>query len=71
MKQNLITEQTVERVFALRPGTLARQRYKGEPLLPFVKIGRHVRYRRADVSRAANTVIGRKRDRGNVEQAAA
>lgn len=68
---SLYPEDWVEDVFRLRRGTLARARYKGEPLLPFVKIGRHIRYRRADVARAANTVIGRKRDRGNVEKAAA
>jgi hypothetical protein len=61
---DLIDEQATAELLCLSPGTLSVWRSTGRYNLPFLKIGRNVRYRRADVltwldsrSRANGTTV--------------
>lgn len=52
----LITEKQAAKLLAVSPGTLRVQRCvgaspKGLPMIPFVRIGRAVRYRLRDIQR--------------------
>lgn len=60
----LLTENEAAFVLDLEPGSLAVFRCVGRHNIPFIKIGRNVRYRRADLERwldsrtHANSVTG-------------
>lgn len=45
----LLDEQAAASYLDLKPGTLSVWRSTGRYAIPFVKIGRNVRYRRADL----------------------
>ena len=45
----LLDEQAAAAYLDLKPGTMAVWRSTGRYAIPFVKIGRNVRYRRADL----------------------
>lgn len=45
----LLDEQAAATYLDLKPGTLSVWRSTGRYAIPFVKIGRNVRYRRADL----------------------
>lgn len=45
----LLDEQAAAAYLDLKPGTLSVWRSTGRYAIPFVKIGRNVRYRRADL----------------------
>ncbi len=45
----LVDEQKAARFLGNKPGTLAVWRSTGRYNLPFIKVGRSVRYRRADL----------------------
>ncbi|MHB8421523.1 MAG: helix-turn-helix domain-containing protein [Leptospirales bacterium] len=57
MSNNLLTSEEVGKILNVKPQTLACWRLYGENL-PFVKVGRLVRYRRSDIEAwlAAQTV---------------
>lgn len=46
---HLLDEQAAATYLDLKPGTLSVWRSTGRYAIPFVKIGRNVRYRRADL----------------------
>ena len=46
----LLTEDEAAALLKLQPGTLATWRVRGRPHLPFVRVGRCVRYRQQDIS---------------------
>jgi len=48
-EQKLLTETEVAKLLGLSPRTLQAWRYRGGHTPPFIKVGRSVRYRRADV----------------------
>ena len=48
-EQRLLTETEVAKLLGLSPRTLQAWRYRGGHTPPFIKVGRSVRYRRADV----------------------
>ncbi|MCC6297094.1 MAG: helix-turn-helix domain-containing protein [Pseudomonadales bacterium] len=45
----LLTEDEAAQLLKIQPATLACWRVKGRPHLPFVRVGRCVRYRRQDI----------------------
>lgn len=45
----LLTDDEAAALLKLQPATLAAWRLRGHPALPFVRVGRCVRYRRRDV----------------------
>lgn len=45
----LLNEEEAAEVLAIKPQTLAAWRCRGVNSLPFVKVGRAVRYRRSDL----------------------
>jgi len=45
----LLTEDEAAQLLKIQPATLAPWRVKGRPILPFVRVGRCVRYRRQDI----------------------
>ena len=47
--RDLLDEKAAARILDNSPGTLAVWRSTGRYALPFIKIGRNVRYRRADL----------------------
>lgn len=47
--RDLLDEQEAAEVLTLAPGTLSVWRSTGRYNLPFIKIGRNVRYRRGDL----------------------
>lgn len=49
LSEPLLTEQQAAEVLCIRPGTLACWRVTKRYPLPYVKIGRSVRYRRSDL----------------------
>jgi len=49
MKTNLITEQRAAEYLGVAPGTLRIWRCTGRVQLPFVRVGRSIRYRVEDV----------------------
>lgn len=55
-----LTERQAADHLGVSPGTLANWRSSGAVRVPFVRLGRAVRYRRSDLERflAANTVGG-------------
>ena len=46
----LLTEDEAAALLKLQPATLATWRVRGRPHLPFVRVGRCVRYRPQDIS---------------------
>lgn len=46
----LLTEDEAAALLNIQPATLATWRVRGRPNLPFVRVGRCVRYRRQDIS---------------------
>jgi len=46
---DLLTEGEAAQLLKIQPATLATWRVKGRPHLPFVRVGRCVRYRRQDI----------------------
>ncbi|MCM8595115.1 helix-turn-helix domain-containing protein [Accumulibacter sp.] len=46
---DLLDEQTAAKFLTVAPGTLGVWRSTGRYNLPFIKVGRNVRYRRADL----------------------
>lgn len=60
--QELLTPEDTAKFLGLRPHTLATWRCTGRYDLPFIKMGRAIRYRRADVEAwlAANQRLGMK-----------
>ncbi len=46
----LLTEDEAAVLLKVQPATLATWRMRGRPNLPFVRVGRCVRYRRQDIS---------------------
>lgn len=48
-QNDLLSEASAAAVLGVNPGTLAVWRCTGRYNLPFIKIGRKVRYRRADL----------------------
>lgn len=49
MEKEILNQNEAAEVIALKPQTLASWRCKGTNDLPFVKVGRAVRYRRSDL----------------------
>ena len=49
MENNLLDEKQAAEVLTVEPGTLSVWRSTGRYKIPFVKVGRRVRYRRADL----------------------
>jgi excisionase family DNA binding protein len=49
IEKQLLTEDETAEVLAIKPQTLASWRCRGVNDLPFIKIGRAVRYRRSDL----------------------
>ena len=49
MENNLRDEKQAAEVLTVEPGTLSVWRSTGRYKIPFVKVGRRVRYRRADL----------------------
>ncbi len=49
MEKQLLNEDEAADVLAIKPQTLASWRCRGVNSLPFVKVGRAVRYRRSDL----------------------
>jgi len=47
--RDLVTEQEAADILKIAPGTLSVWRSVGRYGIPFVKVGRRVRYRRADL----------------------
>ena len=47
--RELVDEQEAARILDTTPGTLSVWRSTGRYNLPFIKVGRNVRYRRADL----------------------
>jgi hypothetical protein len=45
----LLTEAELAKHLRVTPGTLANQRSEGRSPIPYIKVGRQVRYRRNDV----------------------
>ena len=48
-EDKLLTTEEVAEMLGLNPGTLSVWRSTGRYDLPFVKIGRHVKYRKSDI----------------------
>lgn len=48
-RSNLLDEKQAAEVLTVTPGTLSVWRSTGRYQIPFVKVGRRVRYRRADL----------------------
>ena len=46
----LLTENEAAALLKVQPATLATWRVRGRPNLPFVRVGRCVRYRQQDIS---------------------
>lgn len=46
----LLTEDEAAALLKVQPATLATWRVRGRPNLPFVRVGRCVRYRQQDIS---------------------
>lgn len=46
----LLTEDEAASLLKIQPATLATWRVRGRPHLPFVRVGRCVRYRRQDIA---------------------
>ena len=46
----LLTEREATTLLNIRPSTLATWRVRGHPHLPFVRVGRCIRYRRQDLA---------------------
>ncbi len=46
----LLTEDEAAALLKLQPATLATWRVRGRPHLPFVRVGRCVRYRQEDIT---------------------
>ena len=51
--QQLLTEKEVQKVFGLNTRTLQRERNLGMGI-PYVKIGKRVRYKRSDIEKYIN-----------------
>lgn len=49
MENNLLDEKQAAEVLTVEPGTLSVWRSTGRYSIPFVKVGRRVRYRRSDL----------------------
>lgn len=49
--RDMLTENQAAEMIGLQPGTLTNWRSRGVYGLPFVKVGRLVRYRRSDVEK--------------------
>jgi excisionase family DNA binding protein len=49
MEQNLLDEKQAAEILTIEPGTLSVWRSTGRYKIPFIKVGRRVRYRRADL----------------------
>lgn len=49
MEQNLLDEKQAAEFLTCEPGTLSVWRSTGRYQIPFVKVGRRVRYKRADL----------------------
>jgi excisionase family DNA binding protein len=49
MEQNLLDEKQAAEILNIEPGTLSVWRSTGRYSIPFIKVGRRVRYRRADL----------------------
>lgn len=49
MENNLLDEKQAAEVLTVEPGTLSVWRSTGRYKIPFVKVGRRVRYRRSDL----------------------
>ena len=47
---SLLTEDETAALLKIQPATLATWRVRGHPHLPFVRVGRCVRYRRQDIT---------------------
>jgi excisionase family DNA binding protein len=47
--RDLVTEQEAAEILKIAPGTLSVWRSTGRYSIPFIKVGRRVRYRRADL----------------------
>ncbi len=47
---SLLTEDEAASLLKIQPATLATWRVRGHPHLPFVRVGRCVRYRRQDIA---------------------
>ncbi len=46
----LVTEKAAAKLIAVSPSMLVARRFRGRPLLPFVRLGkRSIRYRMADI----------------------
>ena len=54
----LMTTQEAARYLAIHVVTLSQWRSRGDPMIPFVRTGRHVKYLKKDLDRfiAQNTV---------------
>ena len=50
IRESLLTETEAALALGLQRQTLAVRRCKGNPLLPFIRIGRNIRYRPEDIS---------------------
>lgn len=46
----LLTEDEAAAILKVQPATLATWRVRGRPTLPFVRVGRCVRYRQQDIA---------------------
>ena len=53
----LLTETEAAQFLNIQPSTLATWRVRGIPHLPFVRVGRCIRYRRQDISLFINAHI--------------
>ena len=51
MTDVLLTPKEAATYLGVKPGTLANWRVEGKPSLPFVKVGRLVKYKRSDLDR--------------------
>ncbi len=50
----LLTEDEAAHLLKIQPATLATWRVRGHPHLPFVRVGRCIRYRRQDITTFIN-----------------
>lgn len=60
----LLTEDEAAHLLKIQPATLATWRVKGRPNLPFVRVGRCVRYRLQDILAFIESRLANHADRG-------
>lgn len=53
-ENELVDQKTATEILKVGPNTLARWRYFGDDRIPFVKVGRRVRYKRSDLQNYLN-----------------